>query len=300
MFLGYNFPIVKRLLSHWRWIVGAAIIFGAITFVAYEQHYAAEKYKRHRQEYCSALAASTEQKKACIEEGTSVRDYLPWGYILVSWPEGITTWAIIFTVFVIAWQSYETRKAADAAAKSADAADKSIALQFRKERGFLEITGNGIEIEDGPDRAWNLVGDIQLTNSGNIPLRILSGDGECLVLNIGDCVPSIHSQKLQQIGLPNTWIRPRDNGSREEFWSDDIQESKTQFARMLANTEVKIILRGRIEYESHRLAWRRFYGFTWISDGTKSADGITKGQWAEDPDIENEEYEIPAPPQCPF
>jgi hypothetical protein len=83
------------------------------SFMAYQQHRAADKYKNHRAEYCSALTATAEQKKACIEERTSARDYLPWRYELFSWPEGITTWAIILTGFAIAWQSYETRKAAE-------------------------------------------------------------------------------------------------------------------------------------------------------------------------------------------
>ena len=58
--------------------------------------------------------APAEQKKACVEEGANAHDYLPWGYELFSWPEGITTWAIILTGFAIAWQSWETRKSAKA------------------------------------------------------------------------------------------------------------------------------------------------------------------------------------------
>ena len=121
MFLGYNFRIMKRWLAFWRWVVGAAIVFGTIFFVACQQHRAAEKYKRHRQEYCSALVALPEQKKACIEKGASANDYLPWGYELLIWPEGMTTWAIIATGFFIAWQSFETRKAAKAALLNAQA-----------------------------------------------------------------------------------------------------------------------------------------------------------------------------------
>jgi hypothetical protein len=108
---------VKKLfgLNH-RAIIGAAVglSIATIFFVAYKQHRAAEKYKAHREEYCSSIIATTEQKKSCEEEGASARDYLPWGYELVAWPEGITTWAIILTGFAIAWQSWETRKSARA------------------------------------------------------------------------------------------------------------------------------------------------------------------------------------------
>ena len=80
----------------------AAIVFGAIVFVAYKQHYTREKYEAKRQEACIALSITSEQKYSCYKEAQSRHDYLPWGYILVAWPEGITTWAIIATVLVIA------------------------------------------------------------------------------------------------------------------------------------------------------------------------------------------------------
>lgn len=86
-----------------------------IPFVAYQQHRAAKQYRAHRAEYCSALTVPSEQKKACEEEGTSAKDYLPWWYELITWPGGVETWAIIGTGVVIGWQGYETRKAAEAA-----------------------------------------------------------------------------------------------------------------------------------------------------------------------------------------
>jgi hypothetical protein len=118
---------VKKLLAlDNRVVIGAAIGFtvAAVFFVASQQHHASEKYKAHHEEYCAAVEHTAEQNKACEEEGASARDYLPWGYILVSWPEGITTWAIIFTGFAIVWQSWETRRAAEVARNG-------VILQFR-------------------------------------------------------------------------------------------------------------------------------------------------------------------------
>lgn len=294
-------------MRKWKWPLFLVLITGAVVSVAYEQHYASEQYHAQSEADCIALSISPEEKHACAKEAQSRRDYAPWWNVLVAWPEGITTWAIIATGFVIAYQSYHTRRAADGALSNAEASlkqarltEQQMALVFRRERGFLEIRGNGIEIKDGPGRTWSLLGDIQLTNSGNIPLRVFSGAGECLVLKVGDYARSIGSQKLQDIDSPNTWIRPRDGGYREGLWSDEIEQSKTVFARMLTNFEIQIILRGTIDYESHGSAWRRFYAFMWLSDKPKSGDEITKGKWVEDSDAENEEYEIPCPPQCPF
>jgi hypothetical protein len=112
---------MKTLVGFRYLITGIIGIVIGIVFVAYKQQDAAEKYKRHRAEYCESLGSTSQQKKECIEKGTSATDYLPWGYELVRWPGGITTWAIIATLFVIGWQSFETKNAARAALLNAKA-----------------------------------------------------------------------------------------------------------------------------------------------------------------------------------
>jgi hypothetical protein len=86
--------------------------------MAYEQHHAREKYQAQSEKDCIALAVSPEEKHSCEKEAQSRKDYAPWWNVLMAWPEGITTWAIIGTGFVIAWQSNETRRAASAALRS--------------------------------------------------------------------------------------------------------------------------------------------------------------------------------------
>lgn len=129
-------------------VIGAAIGFSiaAIFFVTYKQHDAADKYKRHRQEYCAAFTTSTEQKEACTEETASANDYLPWGYKLVAWPESITTWAIIFTGFAVVWQAWGTGKAARAT-------QVSVQLVIAKERARIAVDfpPNALDLDDGPE-----------------------------------------------------------------------------------------------------------------------------------------------------
>lgn len=219
-------------------------------------------------------------------------------------------WLVIIALLTgvaIVWQAIATRKAAkgallnaEAALKQAQLAEKQLALMFRRERGLLEIAGIGIEWKEWPKHSRNLTAQITLTNSGNLPLRIFGGEGEFLALKMAEHTPSRFSQQRQKVDLLNTWIRPKDSGIRQEFWSDEIQEGKAQFSRMLTAADVRLILRGTIDYESHGSAWRRFYGFTWISEESKDANGVPQGQWVEDPEEENEEYDIPCPPQVPF
>ena len=98
----------------WKWLCSFIFIASTIVSVAYKQHYAREKYHAQAQADCIALAISTEEAHSCANEAQGRKYYAPWWYILVAWPEGITTWAIIATGFVVAWQSSETRKSAEA------------------------------------------------------------------------------------------------------------------------------------------------------------------------------------------
>ncbi len=120
----------------------AGLVVGAIVLVARQQHTAAEKYEAEREKRCADTFPSaweSEQQNACKHERDGGQNYLPWGYILVSWPEGITVWAIIATGFVIGWQAWETRK-------TAEASNRSIILQEVALRQWVNVIPLGIEI----------------------------------------------------------------------------------------------------------------------------------------------------------
>jgi hypothetical protein len=130
---------MKKWLTKIPWLASGIFIIAAAVFVAHKQHSAAEEYKRHRTEQCAAIRSSwaPEQQKSCTEEGSGLKDYLPWWYELFTWPEGITTWAIIGTGFVIAWQSNETRKAARATEDGAKASLLSAQALVNAERARM-------------------------------------------------------------------------------------------------------------------------------------------------------------------
>jgi hypothetical protein len=66
------------------------------------------------------------------ENAKDAKWYPPRWYRLVTWPEGITTWALMLTLLAIAEQTKETAKAAKAAMKSANALVDS-------ERALLDV-----------------------------------------------------------------------------------------------------------------------------------------------------------------
>jgi hypothetical protein len=168
-FLGYNYRIMPKVFRFRYWFAGGVTGILLIVLVAYQQQRASEKYAHHRAEYCAALVAAMEQKKSCIEETASARDYLPWGYELVSWPGGITTWAIILTGFTIFWQGWETRKAAEATVEAARASLLSAQALVNIERPWLiaEVVRD--------ERQLHFY-QIEIKNYGRTPARFLYGD----------------------------------------------------------------------------------------------------------------------------
>ena len=80
---------------------------------------------------------------------------------LIAWPEGITTWAVMFTLGAIIWQSYETRKAAEAALLNAQAI-------INAERAWLTITiQKDASIKSPTTKFVNV-----LLNEGRTPARL--------------------------------------------------------------------------------------------------------------------------------
>ncbi len=132
---------MKRLsTSNYTWPLVAFMVILGVVFVASKQHAAAEEYKRARQNWCAHLTSLSKQEESCAEEGPTRSDYLPWWYVLIAWPEGITTWAVIATGFMIAWQSAETRKAAEAASRT-QGIDWDIATAPAKQRSQQKLLG---------------------------------------------------------------------------------------------------------------------------------------------------------------
>ena len=112
--------------------MSAAVV--AIVMVVAKQHYATSNYEHDRRVWCDSGAPTAEQKASCPDEGPQRKEYLPWWYVLVTWPEGIQTWAIIATGAVVAWQSFESRRAASASMKQAR-------LQEAGMRQWVELDG---------------------------------------------------------------------------------------------------------------------------------------------------------------
>lgn len=93
-----------------------------------------------------------------------------WWYKLVSWPEGITAWLVLFTLYFVACQSWDTRKAASATEIAANAALKQADHMVASERAWLTAQVlDFAEPAQGSDLIWI---SVPITNRGKTPARI--------------------------------------------------------------------------------------------------------------------------------
>ncbi len=94
-------------------IVAAVIIL--MISSAYIGHTIRQQSNAQRLKDCLALSASAEQSFTCKRDAQGYQENGPWWHVLIQWPEGITTWALLATCFLVYWQSSATSKAAEAA-----------------------------------------------------------------------------------------------------------------------------------------------------------------------------------------
>ncbi|MGA2437453.1 MAG: hypothetical protein ABSF57_02935 [Acidobacteriaceae bacterium] len=162
--------MLKKIPAAMNIAVGVILVVSAIVFATYVDHRAADKYQRLCQEQVPKVSPGAgEQDAPSAKECDDPKDYMPWWSKLVAWPEGIGGWALIATGFVIAWQSWETRKAAEASAESARAALLSAHASVNAERAQLLFVTKKVK----GDRHGKAIFEIWVKNFGKTPARLV-------------------------------------------------------------------------------------------------------------------------------
>jgi hypothetical protein len=104
--------MLKRIAS-WKYGIPVLIILGGCVYVSHQDQRTRDQYEQK----CNQLNASTVPPSAhqedCDKGAENAARHLPRWFRIFSWPEGITTWAILLTLFAIAEQTSQTRRSAD-------------------------------------------------------------------------------------------------------------------------------------------------------------------------------------------
>jgi len=165
--------MLKRLVVLAEVLLAIAGVAGAIVLVTYEGQKARVEYQRDCYEHSTpVLAGNHEKNKTGNNECEDAKEYMPWWYVLVAWPDGIGAWAVIVTVIVIGWQSYETRKAAETARSAVRLQEDTAKRQLR---AYMVVKNARLFLH--PDGA--VEPKFELDNCGQTPAYDLQGAHYC-------------------------------------------------------------------------------------------------------------------------
>lgn len=163
-------------------IVAIAFVAGVVYITCQQQNVACQAQSKRPNDSGKSSATPT----GSIQEGqprpisksddscTSCRN------VLLKWPEGITAWAVILTLFAIAWQSAETARAARAtetavgeAAKQTELSRMALIAQFRPKIAVRSVRFDPPTVADFDARSnpvWMI--EICIVNAGDTVAHI--------------------------------------------------------------------------------------------------------------------------------
>lgn len=165
-----------RRAEYWKYVMAIAVIWTCAIYVSHQ--YA--KVRKQCEETCrhvrTVAVPSVAHEKTCNEcEQDAERNFPTW-YRLFSWPEGITTWAIVLTLIAIAEQTSQTRKAAEAALLNARAV-------INAERPWILIS---VKSPPGPMGGFT----VHARNKGRTPAMIIESRMGCAAVKTISDLPA--------------------------------------------------------------------------------------------------------------
>lgn len=115
------------------------MILGCSVYVSREDQKTRDRYQQKCDQLNASVVPPARHYEDCDKGADAAARHLPRWYRVFSWPEGITTWAILLTLLVIADQTAQTRRAADATKDAAQAALKQAEIQIAGLRQWLDV-----------------------------------------------------------------------------------------------------------------------------------------------------------------
>jgi hypothetical protein len=230
-----------------KYLAAVALIFGLSLYVSIQyKHHTENTTSQPQQPITKALlAGANEQSKPNVSQP---KWNAPRWYRLFSWPNGIQVWALFLTLIVIADQTAQTRKAAEAGEDAARAALLSAHASVNAQRAQLLFTVKKV-------RASGLGGqanfEIWVKNFGKTPARLVGWQAptEAFVVDPKILpVPPVYegNYALENYLIPEGEIliaifSPTQTG----HWTKRMEVSNAQ---NVALDEVQAVIYGQVEY----------------------------------------------------
>ncbi|MGA7829816.1 MAG: hypothetical protein WCA21_02525 [Terracidiphilus sp.] len=169
--------MLKRLvLQYWPLVLLLVLIVAILGMSRYAEHRKAEN-----QEYAQASGPEATVTPSETDKGgkpTKKPKYPPSWVDTFAWPEGVTGWALFLTLLVIAWQSVETRRAAQSA-------ERQTTLQSAALRQWVNVVPMGIDISRKLENPCEVTLQFEILNKTDYLVTIKGVEFE-LIPNIHD------------------------------------------------------------------------------------------------------------------
>jgi hypothetical protein len=194
------------VLRYWPLAVLGALVIAILATSRYTEHRKAEN--QNYTQASSPQASVTPDNASKSTENADKAKHRPDFIDTFTWPEGATVWALLLTLFVIAWQSAETREAAKAAKDSAEAALLNANALVNAERGRLVV----VYSTSDPDSSEAGMFEFEIRNIGRCPALLTFARLRVLFLTPGQELPE-EPPRLEDDDppYPEEWVLPNDS-----------------------------------------------------------------------------------------
>jgi len=130
--------MLKRLLL-WKYFIAVVVILGCCVYVSRKDQEARDEYEQKCSQFNASALPPSGHQEDCDKGAEDAARHLPRWYRVFSWPEGMTTWAILLTLLVIAEQTNQTKRAALATEESVGAIRRQTDIQAAGMRQWVDV-----------------------------------------------------------------------------------------------------------------------------------------------------------------
>jgi len=199
--------MLRKILS-WKYPIAVAIILMGAVYVSRQEQCASDQYEKKCTQLNGGTVSPSTIYEDCEKGADNATRHLPSWYRVFSWPDGITTWAILLTLLVVTEQTRVIRRQA---------------LSMRRQTKQLTIAAKAARksatAQMNADRAWVLVGEVinppllhesvdkyapgvvwHITVAGNTPARLVRQRYRC---HIVPAIPGSDPPQPQLDAVPN-------------------------------------------------------------------------------------------------
>jgi len=165
--------MLRKLLA-WKYGVVVTLILSATFWTARKDKETREQYEQKCAQLNASAVPPASHYEDCDKGAEKAAGHLPLLYHVFGWPEGITVWAILLTLFAIAEQTSQTRRAAEATLLN-------IQAFINSERPWIQI--------DFVEKERGLGIEIRAVNKGRTPAALISQIKKCGISEWADSLP---------------------------------------------------------------------------------------------------------------